>query len=51
MVRIRSFHCHGLGSVPGQGTDPISHVQGQKTNKQKNTNKKKINKACMESKI
>ena len=23
-VKIPGFHCHGLGSIPGQGTDPAS---------------------------
>ena len=31
MVRILGFHCHGLGSIPGQGTEiPQAAVDGQK---------------------
>ena len=22
MVKILGFHCHGLGSIPGRGTEP-----------------------------
>ena len=31
MVRIPGFHCHGLGSIPGRGTEiPQSVQRGQK---------------------
>ena len=47
MVTIPDFHCCGLGSIPGQGTEiPQAMTCGRKTNKQKNTvknnNKAKI---------
>ena len=34
MVRILGFHCQGLGSVPGQGTDILQAMwNGQKKKK------------------
>ena len=36
MVRIPGFHCCGLGSVPGWGTEILQAVQcGQKKKKKK----------------
>ena len=33
MVRILRFHCRGLGSIPGQGTEILQAAQrGQKKN-------------------
>ena len=41
MIRILGFHCCGLGSVPGQGTEILQAPQrGQKT-KTENKGKKK----------
>ena len=35
VVRILSFHCHGPGSVPGGGTEPVqSSWCGQKKKKE-----------------
>ena len=34
VVRIPHFHCHGPGSVPGQGTE----MRGQKKKEKKETN-------------
>ena len=37
VVRTRHFHCRGLGSIPGQGTEIPQAVQrGQKNQKNKN---------------
>ena len=34
MVGIPGFHCHGPGSIPGQGTEILKAVQhGQEINK------------------
>ena len=34
VVRTRYFHCHGLGSIPGQGTKILQAIQqGQKKKK------------------
>ena len=45
VVRIPGFHCCGLGSIPGWGTEILQAMWGgQKTkqNKTKQTNKQKI---------
>ena len=36
VVRTRYFHCHDLGSIPGQGTKILQAIQqGQKKKKKK----------------
>ena len=44
MVRILSFHCHGPGSIPGQGTEILQAMWHGQTNKKllwKNNKKNK----------
>ena len=40
MVRILGFHCYGLASIPGRGTEILHAVQPKKKKKKK---KKRMN--------
>ena len=45
VVRIPGFHCRGLGSVPGQGTEILQVMwRGEKKKNTKNTKSNKQNK-------
>ena len=41
VVWIRRFHCHGPGSIPGQGTEISQAIRRGQKNKQNKTNKQK----------
>ena len=44
VVRITGFHCRGLGSVPGQGTEipqAMQHCQKKQKTKKKKRNAKR----------
>ena len=52
MATILGFHCHGPGSIPGQGTEILKATQhGQKKKKKKLEGNLRLIKECLVSLI